>query len=233
MNDRREYSGRTALITGASAGLGKAFCEYYAERGADIVLVARRQDKLKLVAADLEQRFRTATHVIPLDLSRLDAREAALLAVSEAGLNIDILINNAGFTIADRFVDTEWQRQQDLAMAMMVNVASFCHAFLPGMLERGWGRIINVASNLAWSPAGIGHTQYPASKAYVMRLSQGLFQETRGTGVNVTAACPGALNIIGLLEVGFRGSGAGGSDIYACASGFLKQALRETHDIGL
>ena len=107
-------------------------------------------------------------------------------------LSVDILINNAGFTIADKFTETDWPRQQNMSVAMMVTIAGLTHAFLPPMLERKWGRIINVASNLAWAPGGIGHTQYPASKAYVLRFSQSLFQETHGSGVHVTVTCPGS-----------------------------------------
>lgn len=179
-------------MTGASAGMGLAFCEHYASRGADIVLIARRQGRLEEAAQKLEKDHGVNAYVLSLDLSSGDAPEQTVVFLANHNLSIDILVNNAGFTISNRFTDTGWDRQQAMAMAMIINVAGLCHALLPGMLERDWGRVINVASNLAWAPAGIGHTQYPASKAYVMRLSQALFQETKGTGVHVTAACPGS-----------------------------------------
>jgi len=186
------YAGKTAVITGASSGMGRVFAERYAALGADVVLIARRKEKLEDIAHGLEAACGIEARIVAQDLCAADACEAVESGLLSIGKSADILVNCAGCTIAERFVDTEWPRQRDMALAMMVAVAGLCHATLPGMLSRSWGRIINVASNLAYAPGGVGHTQYPASKAYVMRFSQSLFQETHGSGVKVMATCPGA-----------------------------------------
>lgn len=186
------YAGKTALITGASSGMGRVFAERYASLGCDVVLVARRKEKLEDIAEGIKTAFGSQAHVIASDLSNLSAPVNIATEVENRELKVDILVNNAGFTIPETFHETSWERQQSMALAMMVAVAGLAHQFLPNMLTNKWGRIINVASNLAWAPGGIGHTQYPATKAYVLRFSQSLFQETKKSGVIVTASCPGS-----------------------------------------
>ncbi|MEO9968568.1 MAG: SDR family oxidoreductase [Hyphomonadaceae bacterium] len=186
------YAGRLALITGASAGLGRCFADHYAEGGADVVLVARRLEKLQTVASEIEAKTGVRAYVIAQDLSVRDAHKLVFEQVAALGKPVDILINNAGFSIPQKFADTEWSRQEAFIGTLANSVASFTHTALPHMLEQGWGRIINVSSMLAYAPGGVGHTLYPAAKAFVLRFSQSLHHELRGSGVHCTATCPGS-----------------------------------------
>jgi short-subunit dehydrogenase len=186
------YAGRTALITGASAGLGRAFAERYAGDGADVVLVARRKDRLEDIAHGLEAACRVKARIIVQDLSAPEAHQRIMAEVGRIGCPVDILVNNAGFSIPSEYAKTDWTRQQAFIGTLVTAVASLTHATLPGMLSRDWGRIINVSSMLAYAPGGVGHTLYPAAKAFVLRFSQSLHHELRGTGVHCTATCPGS-----------------------------------------
>ena len=183
---------KTALITGASAGLGHAFAEGYAALGADVVLVARRRERLEDIAHALETAYGIRAYVIAQDLSVSDAHEDIMHSVDLFGRQVDVLVNNAGFSIPDQFSATDWARQQAFIGTLVTAVASLTHANLPHMLEQGWGRIINVSSMLAYAPGGVGHTLYPAAKAFVLRFSQSLAHEVKGTGVHCTATCPGS-----------------------------------------
>ena len=191
MQSSRAYAGRLALITGASAGLGQAFAERYAAQGADVVLVARRKEKLEDIAHGLEAACGIKAYVIAQDLSVQDAHTEIMSQMSAFGRDVDVLVNNAGFSIPAKFSETDWARQQAFVGTLVSAVASLSHAVLPGMLARDWGRIVNVSSMLAYAPGGVGHTLYPAAKAFVLRFSQSLSHELKGTGVHCTATCPG------------------------------------------
>jgi len=182
---------RTALITGASAGIGEAFAEVFAANGFDVVLTARREDRLHAVATRLRDRFGVTAHVIPADLSHPAAPAMLWRAVEERGLTIDALVNNAGYGIPGAFIASEWPRQQALLQVMVVALAELTHRALPGMIARRYGRIINVASLAALVPAPAGHTLYAATKGFVVKFSEALAAEVRDSGVHVTAICPG------------------------------------------
>ena len=186
------YAGRLALITGASAGMGRVYAARYAEGGADVVLVARRKDRLDELAQHIEATYGVRAFVIPQDLGLVDAHVKIMSAVQALGRSVDILVNNAGFSISQTYAETEWARQESFIGTLVTAVAGMSHAVLPGMLEQGWGRIINVSSMLAYAPGGVGHTLYPAAKAFVLRFSQSLHHELRDSGVQCTATCPGA-----------------------------------------
>ena len=186
------YAGRTALITGASAGLGRAFAERYAAQGADVILVARRKERLEEIAQALEAAYRIKAHIIAQDLSVPDAHERVFKQVETLGQPVDILVNNAGFSIPAEYSKTDWARQQAFVGTLVTSVASLTHTALPHMLEQKWGRVINVSSMLAYAPGGVGHTLYPAAKAFVLRFSQSLHHELRKSGVHCTATCPGS-----------------------------------------
>lgn len=186
------YSGRLALITGASAGLGRCFADHYAVGGADVVLVARRLEKLEAAAREIEAKAGVRAHIIAQDLSVPDAHTLVFEQVSGFGKSVDILVNNAGFSIPRAFAETDWGRQDAFIGTLVQSVASFTHKALPHMLAQDWGRIINVSSMLAYAPGGVGHTLYPAAKAFVLRFSQSLHHEMRGTNVHCTATCPGS-----------------------------------------
>ncbi len=181
---------RTVVITGASAGIGRAFAEVFAEKGFDTVLVARRRERLELLAADIERRFGGKSLAVALDLSEPDAPARLVERLEADGIAVDGLVNNAGYGIDGSFSDIPWPELDAFLRVLLVSQAELCRRFLPGMRERGWGRVINVASLAAFVPPRPGDS-YSATKAFLIRLSKSLALEHRGTGVHVTAVCPG------------------------------------------
>ncbi|UCE87906.1 MAG: SDR family oxidoreductase [Deltaproteobacteria bacterium] len=188
---RREGTGRTALVTGASAGIGQALAARFAERGFDLVLVARREERLREVARELGERHGSSALVLPADLGDPEAPRSIHERLGAEGIAVDALINNAGYGIAEDYTDTTWEEQARFLQVMATAPAHLMHLFLPGMIERGYGRIINVASLAALLPGLAGHTLYSGVKAFLVKTSQSLMIELAGTGVHVTAICPG------------------------------------------
>lgn len=185
------YRGKWALITGASSGLGEVFAKALAKRGANIALTARRRDRLEALAASLKRDFAVDTRVIAADLADPQAPEAIFEKLQADGLATDILINNAGFGLPGVYADSPWQAHRDFLELMVTSYAHCVRLALPGMLERGYGRIIQVASVAGLVPGSAGHTMYGASKAFLVSFSQSLAAECEGRGVNVSALCPG------------------------------------------
>lgn len=181
---------RTALITGASAGLGEEFARQLADRGCNLVLVARRRERLDDVARRLREQTGTTATVIAADLAEPDAPEQIEQTLAEQGVEVDYLVNNAGAAGPDLLDERHWPSHRRYLELMMISVAHMCHRFVPPMRERGFGRVINVAS-VAGRVARAGDTSYGPTKAYVVALSEGLAASLAGTGVNVTALCPG------------------------------------------
>lgn len=177
---------RTALITGASAGLGAEFARQLSARGYALVLVARRRDKLEQVAAECA----TDCTLIEADLSEPGAPRFIEQHCRDSGLEIDFLVNNAGIAGPDLLVDRDWDEQLAFYRLMMTSVAELCHRFVPGMCERGYGRVVNVAS-VAGRIARSGGCNYGPSKAYLIALSEELNLTVKQFGVHVTALCPG------------------------------------------
>lgn len=188
MNEGR---GKTALVTGASSGIGKAFAELLAEKGYGLVLTARRRDRLDELAAALRQRHGIETHTIAADLADPDASARIAAELQQHGLAIDVLVNNAGYGVPGSYVAVAWPDHARFMQVMVTAVLDLTYRLLPGMVERGWGRIINIASVAGMVPAPAGHTLYGASKAFVIRFSEALAAENMAKGVNVTAVCPG------------------------------------------
>lgn len=184
-------TGRTALVTGASAGIGTAFAVHLASRGFDLVITARRADRLETLAADLRTRFGVTVLVMPADLADPAAPAVLCDRIAAAGRHVDLLVNNAGYGVAGRYAATDWRVQRDFLQVLVTAVAELTHRLLPGMVARGWGRVINVASLAALVPAAPGHTLYAASKAFLVKFSESLHGEVRRDGVHVTAVCPG------------------------------------------
>ncbi|MDP2052311.1 MAG: SDR family oxidoreductase [Acidobacteriota bacterium] len=187
----REGEGKTALVTGASSGIGKAFAELLAARGYSLVVTARRRDRLDELAEQLHAAHGVATHVIVADLADPDAPARIAGVVRAQGLRIDVLVNNAGYGVPGSYVSVAWPEHQRFIQIMMTAVCDLTYLLLPGMLERGWGRVINIASVAGMVPAPAGHTLYGASKAFVIRFSEALAAENAHKGVHVTAVCPG------------------------------------------
>ena len=182
---------RTALVTGASAGIGEAFAWVFAANGFDLAITARREERLRALAASIERRYGTRAHVIVENLVDPAAPARLCERIARDGLVIDALVNNAGFGVAGSFSKTGWREQGDLLQILVVAVAEVTHRLLPGMIDRGYGRIVNVASLAGLLPGPPGHTLYAAAKSFVIRFSESLAAEVRDRGVHVTAVCPG------------------------------------------
>jgi hypothetical protein len=182
---------RTALVTGASSGIGEAFADVFAAEGFDLVITARREDRLRAVAGRLEQKYGARVHVIVDDLTDPAAPGRLCDAVAARGITVDALVNNAGFGVPGVYTAVEWDKHAAFLQIMVVAVAELTRRLLPGMIERGYGRIINVASLAGLVPAPAGHTLYAASKAFLIKFSEALAHEVRKYGVHVSAVCPG------------------------------------------
>jgi uncharacterized protein len=182
---------RTALITGASSGIGEAFAEVFASEGFDLVITARRADRLQSVADRLAERYGGRVHVITSDLAERDAAERLCGELASRGLQIDALVNNAGYGVPGVYSASPWKRHDEFLQVMVTAVAELTYRLVPGMIERRYGRVINVASLAGLVPAPAGHTLYGASKAFVIKFSESLAHEVRPHGVHVTALCPG------------------------------------------
>lgn len=184
-----ELKGRTALVTGASSGIGADLARELASRGCDLVLVARRVDALEALATELRQSGVKAT-VLPADLSGAQTREQLLKDVVAAGLKIDVLVNNAGFGVFGNFAATEWSRLDQMLQLDIVALTHLTRLFVPGMIERQFGRILQVASTGAFQPSP-NYAAYSAAKSYVLSFGVALNCELKGTGVSCTTLCPG------------------------------------------
>lgn len=182
---------RTALITGASAGIGAALASEFASHGYDLVLVARREDRLRQVAEDLETRFGVSTVVLPRDLSVPDAPARLCDELDARGIAVDALVNNAGYGVTGQYLRHEWSTHEQFLHVMAISVAALTHRLLPPMMTRGFGRVLNISSLAAFVPPSAGHTLYGASKAFLLRFSASLGLEVARHGVHVTALCPG------------------------------------------
>lgn len=180
----------TALVTGASAGIGRAFCRLLAAEGYHIVMVARREARLRELAQEIDNSFTTGSTVIAADLSRPDAANEVCRQLVQHRLSVDLLVNNAGFSIRDGFCDTDWQVHRDEIQLMVTTLTQLCHRLAAAMRERGQGHIINVSSLAAFVPTAPSFL-YTAIKSYVLHFSEALDMELKPHGVHVTALCPG------------------------------------------
>lgn len=180
-----------ALITGASAGIGAAFARAYARRGHDLALVARRADRLEALAAALSREHGVDAFAVPADLAAFEAWRPILAAVEARGRTVDVLVNNAGFGIAQSFTGVPWERQRDFLMILVVNACGLAYGVIPAMAARGSGAIVNVASLAGFAPGAPGHTLYPGAKSLAIKFSQALDAEYGARGLRVTAVCPG------------------------------------------
>ena len=178
-------------MTGASGGIGLELARELAANGFDLVLVARRRDKLQELADRIAAEHGVAAKVIAADLAEPSAPQAVFDAVAEAGLRIDVLVNNAGLLLEGRFGELPVEDEVRLVQVNVVALTALTRLFLGPMLERGEGRILNVASVAAFSPLP-DFAIYAASKSYVLSFGDALHQELRSTKVTVTTLCPGA-----------------------------------------
>ncbi|MFF1547394.1 SDR family NAD(P)-dependent oxidoreductase [Streptomyces sp. NPDC058291] len=200
----------TALVTGASSGLGTEFASQLAARGHDLVLVARSGDRLEELAAELTRVHGVKTHVLVQDLAQPDAGRRVARELADRSLQVDLLVNNAGFGTAGRFEEIAPDRDHDMLMVNVVALVDLTHALLPGMLERGKGAVLNVGSTAGYQPSPY-LTVYSASKTFVFNFSLALRQEYRGRGIRVTALCPGPVETKFFEVIGTRNAAVAGS----------------------
>jgi len=182
MNDSKPR----ALITGASSGLGAEFARQLAAQGYDLILLARRRDRLESLARELP----VESYIVTADLSQPSAPASVVAELEAQGLHVDLLVNNAGIAGPDLLLDRDWPEQQEFLQLMMVSPAALCHLLVPKMVEKGEGAVINVASVAGRIPRS-GPCHYGAVKAYLVMLSEELNLTVAAHGVKVTALCPG------------------------------------------
>jgi hypothetical protein len=199
---------RTCLITGASSGIGAQLATTLAGRGHGVVLVARREAPLRALAAALSDRVRA--EVIVADLADETARRAVGERIAELGLTVDVLVNNAGFTTVGRVGRSDRDREVSMIRTDVEAVVDLCSTFVPGMIERGRGAVLNVASTAGFQPVP-GQAGYAAAKAFVLSYSRSLSAELRGTGVTATALCPGPVETEFVHASGSTGKHAPGA----------------------
>lgn len=181
---------KTALITGASRGLGMEFARIYAKHGYDLVITARTSAELTRLKQELEETCHVRVTVLVKDLAKPDAALEIFDFCQENGIAVDVLVNNAGFGDYGKFIEAKWQKQADMVQVNIVTVMQLTYCFAPEMVKRKHGRIINLASVASFS-AGPKMSIYYASKAFVRSFSEAVAEELKGTGVTVTAVCPG------------------------------------------
>jgi short-subunit dehydrogenase len=192
---------RTALVTGASSGIGAEIARLLAARGHGVTLVARREAKLQELADELSAKARVRAEVIAADLADVGSRNRIVEQLDERGLQVSILVNNAGMSTMGPVATSDAEREVAMVRIDVEAVVHLCSALVPGMVERGTGTVLNVASTAAFQPLP-GQAGYGGSKAFVLSYGRALGAELRGTGVTVTTLCPGP------VETGF-GEAAG------------------------
>ncbi|NEQ50691.1 MAG: SDR family oxidoreductase [Leptolyngbya sp. SIO3F4] len=181
---------KTALITGASGGIGYELAKVFASNGYDLILVARSTDKLEQLQAELLQKHDIQVSVLTQDLSQSDSPLKLFEQVQQRTLTVDVLVNNAGVGDYGPFTDCNWPKQSALLQLNMVTLTHLTRLFVTPMIERGYGKVLNVASTAAFQP-GPFMASYYASKSYVMSFTEALAYELEGTGITATVLCPG------------------------------------------
>jgi short-subunit dehydrogenase len=209
----------TALVTGASGGIGLELARLFANDGQDLVLVARSEGKLREIGEQLEAAHGVAATVAATDLSKPNAARDLVEALRAASIEVDVLVNNAGFGLSGPFLDNDPQAQLGMLQVNVVAVTELTRLLLPPMVARRSGRILNVASTAAFAPGPLAAV-YAATKAYVLSFSEAIGEELRHSGVTVTALCPGP------TQSGFSAAaGAGSTRLYG------KQKLMSSADV--
>jgi short-subunit dehydrogenase len=180
----------TALITGASSGIGLALAHVMARNGHNLVLAARNEQKLNQLAAELQQEFGITAKVIPIDLSVSNSAQDLFDAL-QSGIRISLLVNNAGFDVYGNFYETDLAEELRMIQVNLVTLTQLTKLILPGMIMQHYGRILNLGSIGSFAPGPL-NAVYSATKAYVLSFSEAIGEELQGSGVTVTALCPGA-----------------------------------------
>jgi short-subunit dehydrogenase len=184
------HSVKTALITGASSGIGRELTKLFAKDGYNLVLVARREDRLRSLADDMNKNYNTHSTVIPKDLSGEDAPKEIFDFLIQQGIEVDVLVNNAGFDVYGNFYETNYKKELDMIKVNLIALTYLTKLFLPRMVERGSGKILNLGSVGSYVAAPL-NAIYCATKAYVLSMSLAVNEELKKTGVSITCLCPG------------------------------------------
>jgi uncharacterized protein len=187
------YKNSTVLVSGASSGIGTAFCYQLASFGATLVLTARRKDRIDALAGELREKHDCKVTVIPCDLSDPAGPEALVQTLHEMGIEIDILVNNAGFGFNGAFLEGAPDMYRQMMQVNMVSLVMLSRLLLPGMISRGRGGILNVSSMAGFLPVPFFGV-YSGTKQFVNNISWSLWKELQGTGVHVSSLCPGPVD---------------------------------------
>lgn len=205
---------KTVLITGASSGIGAEFAKIFAKKRFNLVLVARREELLEQIKGELSINPIDIT-TISINLALPNAAEKLFEKITQFNLNIDILVNNAGVGGQGYFYKRRWQDEFNMMQLNMVALSQLCHLFIPSMIERGYGKILNVASSAGLLAGGPLQSTYFATKSFVISFSKGISEELVGTGVTVTALCPGATNTEFEKTAGLEGTALFSGKLYS------------------
>jgi len=182
---------KTSLITGASAGIGKETAYVYAENNYNLILIARRKENLEAIKKDIEEKHKVKVYIFDIDLSKSESAEQVYNKVKEINLNVDVLINNAGFGINGEFIKINMLHEEDMLMLNMITLTKLTKLYAKDMVDKKEGHIINIASTAAFQ--GIpGFATYAATKAYVLHFSEAIAQELKKHNVKVSVINPGA-----------------------------------------
>jgi short-subunit dehydrogenase len=224
---------QTALVTGASAGLGEEFATQLAPRLERLVLVARRGDRLEELAAQLKVRFQIETLIIVADLNDSDEREKVFREVDSQGWNVDLVVNNAGLGDYGEFQSSEWHRNEAMLRVNVEALTHLCHLFLPSMIAREGGALVNVSSLASTLPIP-DFAVYAATKAYVSSFSEALRMEVQDLGIEVLAVCPGPVKTefgeIAAREEGGAGMPGGRKNFYVSKEQVVAESLAALED---
>ena len=178
-----------ALVTGASSGMGYEYAKLFAEDGKNIVVLARSRDKLEGLKRDLEKQHGTKVVVLVKDLADPKAPQEVFSELEKAGINIDVLVNNAGFSVYGKFYDSDWQKEAEMIQVNIIALTQLTKLFVKKMLQNKSGKILNISSGVGFTPAP-WLSVYGGTKHYVLGFSNAIAHELKGTGVTVTCLCP-------------------------------------------
>ncbi|MEP6342778.1 MAG: SDR family NAD(P)-dependent oxidoreductase [Maricaulaceae bacterium] len=194
MESKAENNLPYALITGASSGIGEAMARYAAQEGFNVGLCARRVERLESIAHELKTQYHVQADVFVTDLSKVGAAANLLKRVEDLGRSVDVLVNNAGASVAPVFSHTDIERQKAFLELTVSTPVTLSHGVLPYMMQRDWGRIINISSIMALSSGGKGHTLYPAGKSFLLKMSQSMNAEMGSKNIHISAVLPGVVS---------------------------------------